>query len=104
MSATATTERVDLPVSGMTCAACARTIERTLSKTPGVERANVNLATSTATIEYRPAQVRVGDFVGAIEKLGYGVPKTEAAADSQLPGYRRRFWIAAAFSVPVIAL
>ena len=47
-------ERVDLPVSGMTCAACARTIERTLAKTPGVERANVNLATNTATVEYDP--------------------------------------------------
>ena len=31
--------RVDLPVSGMTCAACARLIERTLAKTPGVTRA-----------------------------------------------------------------
>src|ERR1035441_1207226 len=40
-------ERVDLPVSGMTCAACARTIERTLASTPGVGRANVNLATNT---------------------------------------------------------
>jgi Cu+-exporting ATPase len=40
-------ERVDLPVSGMTCAACARTIERTLAGTAGVERARVNLATNT---------------------------------------------------------
>src|SRR5262249_33586523 len=47
-------ERVDLPVSGMTCAACARSIERTLAQTPGVERANVNLATNTATVEFDP--------------------------------------------------
>jgi Cu+-exporting ATPase len=47
----ATPERVDLPVSGMTCAACARTIERTLAATPGVARAQVNLATNTATVE-----------------------------------------------------
>ena len=46
---TPTAERVDLPVSGMTCAACARAIERTLSATAGVERASVNLATNTAT-------------------------------------------------------
>src|SRR5204863_5397875 len=49
---TAAPERVDLPVSGMTCAACARTIERALAGAPGVERAKVNLATNTATVEY----------------------------------------------------
>jgi Cu+-exporting ATPase len=63
-------ERVDLPVSGMTCAACARTIERTLANTAGVERARVNLATNTATIEYQPSRVKVADFVAAIEELG----------------------------------
>ena len=52
-------ERVDLPVSGMTCAACARTIERTLSHTAGVTRAQVNLATNTATVEFDPASVPV---------------------------------------------
>ena len=76
-------ERIDLPVSGMTCAACARTIERTLAKTPGVERANVNLATATATVEYDPARVRPGDFVGAIEDLGYGVPQEPPKPDSE---------------------
>ena len=58
-------ERVDLPVSGMTCAACARSIEMTLAGTPGVARAQVNLATSTATVEYDPASVQVADFVGS---------------------------------------
>ena len=61
-------ERVDLPVSGMTCAACARTIERTLSHTAGVERARVNFATATATVEYNPGVVKPADFVGAIEE------------------------------------
>jgi P-type Cu+ transporter len=97
-------ERVDLPVSGMTCAACARTIERTLSGTPGVERAKVNFATSTATVEYDPDRVRPADFVGAIEELGYGVPEKPAAADAEEPGYRRRFLVALAFAAPVMVL
>jgi Cu+-exporting ATPase len=97
-------ERLDLPVSGMTCAACARTIERTLSRTPGVERANVNLATATATVEYDPGRVRPGDFVAAIENLGYGVPKTEVRPDDAEPALRRRFWIAALFAAPVLWL
>jgi Cu+-exporting ATPase len=93
-------ERVDLPVSGMTCASCARTIERTLANTAGVERARVNLATNTATVEYQPSRVKVVDFVAAIEELGYGVPKTAAAE----PAYRRRLLVAVIFAVPVVAL
>src|SRR3954453_20220451 len=97
-------ERVDFPVSGMTCAACARTIERTLSGTSGVERASVNLATNTATVEYDPGQVQPRDFVAAIEDLGYGVPKTEVRADAEAPALRRRFLVAAVLAAPVIWL
>jgi Cu+-exporting ATPase len=97
-------ERVDLPVSGMTCAACARTIERTLASTPGVSRANVNLATNTATVEFDPDIVQVHDFVGAIEELGYGVPEKAAPADAAEHGYRRRLIVAAIFAAPVLVL
>jgi Cu+-exporting ATPase len=97
-------ERLDLPVSGMTCAACARTIERTLASTPGVSRANVNLATNTATVEFDPDIVQVRDFVGAIEELGYGVPEKAAPADAAEQGYRRRLIVAAVFAAPVLVL
>ena len=93
-------ERVDLPVSGMTCAACARTIERTLTHTPGVERARVNFATATATVEFDPGVAKPVDFVGAIEGLGYGVPQTE----SREPDYRARLYTAIAFAIPVMTL
>ncbi len=100
-------ERVDLPVSGMTCAACARTIERTLAHTPGVSRAQVNLATNTATVEFDPGSAKVSDFVGAlvtgIEELGYGVPRPEVPPKSQEPG-NRRLLVAAILAVPVLAL
>ena len=97
-------ERVDLPVSGMTCAACARSIERTLANTAGVNRANVNLATNTATVEFDPATVQVRDFVGAIEGLGFGVPETAAPSDAAERGYRRRLIVAAIFAAPVVVL
>ena len=100
----AASERVDLPVSGMTCAACARTIERTLAHTPGVERAHVNFATSTATVEYNPAEGKVGDFIGAIEDLGYGVPETEPAPDTEAIAYRRRLIVAVICAAPVLVL
>ena len=94
-------ERVDLPVSGMTCAACARAIERTLSGAEGVERVSVNLATNTATVEFDPERARLRDFVNAIEDLGYGVPDEQAAGAPQETGYLRRLLVAAIFSIPV---
>src|ERR1051326_6529038 len=96
--------RIDLPVSGMTCAACARTIERTLAGTPGVSRARVNLATNTATVEFDPERARLRDFVNAIEDLGYGVPDEQAAGAPQETGYLRRLLVAAIFSNPVVVL
>jgi len=106
-----TAERVDLPVSGMSCAACARTIEHQLAATPGVTRALVNFATSTATVEFDPARAAVRDLVGAIEELGYGVPQPEAGEDveeqtrqREYSALKRRLLIAAVFALPVVAL
>src|SRR5688500_9150840 len=46
--------RIDLPITGMTCAACANRIERQLTRAPGVRSAGVNLATNRATVEFDP--------------------------------------------------
>ena len=97
-------ERIDLPVSGMTCAACARAIERALAGTAGVSRAHVNFATSTATVEYDPGRARIGNLIGAIEELGYGVPKEETRPDAEEPSYRRRLLVAIVLAVPVLIL
>ncbi|MCB0079083.1 MAG: heavy-metal-associated domain-containing protein, partial [Anaerolineales bacterium] len=43
-------KQVTIPVQGMTCASCVRTVERNLQKVPGVAQAEVNLATERATI------------------------------------------------------
>jgi Cu+-exporting ATPase len=72
-------ERIDLPVTGMSCAACARRIETALAKAPGVRRAGVNLATSRATVEYDPAQAGVRDFVRVVHDAGYGTAGTARA-------------------------
>lgn len=99
-------ERVDLPVEGMTCAACARAIERQLSSTPGVSSAHVNFATNTATVEFDPHQTQVPALVGAIEEIGYHVPPRgkEADPEAEYRALRRRFLIAAIFSGPVLVL
>ncbi len=97
-------ERVDLPVSGMTCASCARAVERALSATAGVERASVNLATNTATVEFDAARTGITDFIGAIEDLGYGVPETEPPPDAGETLYRTRLIVAVLFAAPVMVL
>ena len=73
-------ERIDLPITGMTCAACARRIEVKLNKTPGVRRAGVNFATGRATVEYDPGATGAGALKQVVEDVGYGVAGTAQAA------------------------
>ncbi|MEE9564114.1 MAG: copper ion binding protein [Candidatus Hydrothermarchaeaceae archaeon] len=65
-------EKVILPIEGMTCASCAATIEKAL-KLNGVARADVNLATEKAMVEYFPSQISLGQIKKAIEGAGYKV-------------------------------
>ncbi|MGH8600607.1 MAG: copper ion binding protein, partial [Burkholderiales bacterium] len=73
---------IDLPVEGMTCAACANRIEKTLHRLPGV-KASVNFASGRARVEYDDSSVAPPQLVDAIEKAGYGVPQqtTELALE-----------------------
>lgn len=76
-----TLQQLDLPITGMTCANCARTVERTLTKTPGIAEANVNFATERAHVAFDPSQVKVDTMLERISKAGYGV----AQATIELP-------------------
>lgn len=67
-----------LPVVGMTCAACAGRVERSLSKVEGVEAASVNLATEKARVSFDPAKVDVRQLAETIRKIGYDVPTAKA--------------------------
>jgi P-type Cu+ transporter len=72
-------ERVDLPITGMTCAACANRVERALTKTPGVRKAGVNFATSRATVEYEPGTTGVRQLMDRVKDVGYGTAGTARA-------------------------
>ncbi len=65
---------VRLQVKGMTCASCVGRVERALRKLPGVEEANVNLATETASVRAQ-ASVIPAELAQAIEKAGYEVAR-----------------------------
>ena len=66
-------ERIDLPVTGMSCASCAAKIEKGLSNLSGVSKASVNFAAEKATVVYDPAQTDISNFIGKVEDLGYKV-------------------------------
>ncbi len=72
------TKQIILPVTGMTCANCVSTVERSLKKLNGVEQVSVNLSSERATVEYQPELVGITEVVGKIRKAGYGVAEGEA--------------------------
>ena len=109
-------ERIDLPVTGMTCAACAARIERSLAKAHGVEEASVNLATERATVRFDPSVTRVEKLVETIRDAGYDaiIPAPAgnvAGEDAQSRARReeyerleRKFWIALVLAIPVLVI
>jgi P-type Cu+ transporter len=68
---------VRLPLLGMTCGNCARTIERALVSSSGVEKAHVNFGAEEVHISYDPAQVGVPQLIDAVKGSGYQVGGTE---------------------------
>jgi copper chaperone CopZ len=67
-------QSMTMPVRGMTCGNCARSVERTLTSTPGVTKATVQLQAQTATVEYDPDLVKPEVLANAVRDLGYEVP------------------------------
>jgi Cu+-exporting ATPase len=106
--------RVDLPITGMTCANCVQNVERALRKVDGVLNVVVNLATEKATVEYVPSLVDLGTLTRAVEDAGYGVilvqdevsaEDVEARAREQEITHQRRLLIVGLiFTVPTFLL
>jgi P-type Cu+ transporter len=67
-----TLRHIELPIEGMTCAACATRIEKNLNKLPGVQAA-VNFANEKARIEFDASATQPEDLVHSIEKAGFHV-------------------------------
>jgi len=74
------TTRINIPVTGMTCAACQARVQRALAKSPGVTDASVNLLLHNAAVEFDPVATSPEKLVEAIRETGYdaAVPTTKA--------------------------
>ena len=74
MSINSIPETLEIPVEGMSCAACSTRLEKRLGALDGVLRANVNLTLARAQVEFIPAQVTPADITKRVEKTGFRVP------------------------------
>ncbi|MGE5443504.1 MAG: heavy metal translocating P-type ATPase [Ignavibacteriales bacterium] len=72
------TEKIDLPISGMSCASCASAIESELKKTEGVLDASVNFGVEKASVTFDPAIAKTENLVKAIRDTGYDVVTQKA--------------------------
>ncbi|TXL65061.1 copper-translocating P-type ATPase [Cerasibacillus terrae] len=102
------TEKTDLDVFGMTCAACSTRIEKVLNKQDGVKHATVNLTTESASIEYNPGLVDVKSLIDKIKNVGYDAkPKAEAKEkqtykEKQLKNMKTKLIISVLLSAPLL--
>ena len=110
---TATTR---IPIKGMHCSSCVVRIELAPQMTPGIMSARANLGPNAVDIEYQPENTDFAVIRDAIESAGYRIaePKieptsgtldpAEAANEEEYRTLMRKFWFAAAISIPVMAL
>ncbi|WP_207532521.1 heavy metal translocating P-type ATPase [Desertivirga arenae] len=104
--------RKNFPVTGMTCAGCAVSVESMLKSSKGVSDAGVNFATQTAWAEYNEEETNLAELQKSLQSVGYDliIDEEDPSAkqeEIQLRNYqesqRRTIW-AAALSVPVVIL
>jgi Cu+-exporting ATPase len=72
------TRRGSFPVEGMTCASCARQVEKSLNKVDGVTAASVNFATRKVVIDFLPERCDEHNLARAVRDAGYRMPIREA--------------------------
>lgn len=97
-------------ISGMTCAACANRIEKSLKRMDGVAEAAVNLAFETAQIDFDPTVHSISEIKEKIEKLGFQATiaqdqqtkDTEEAREQEIRNLTWRFVISAILSFPLL--
>lgn len=107
------TVKKTFPVTGLSCASCAGSVESMLKAQPGVLNVGVNYANSTASIEYVPGIAHVEEFKTAIQSIGYDliIDESEEAAESleelqaeHFRSLRKRTILSILISVPLVAI
>ncbi len=102
------------PVTGMMCAVCAGTVRKTLKDIPGVIEADVNFATSSATVEWDPSQTSPEAMANAVAEAGYvliaetdeerAIKEKEKQDAAEYSAMKRRVAVAWLISLPLCVL
>jgi Cu+-exporting ATPase len=101
-------DRLDLEISGMSCASCVSRVEQSLNRLDGAD-ASVNLATERASVRFDPRLIAPEDLIRAVEATGYGAALPRVAGEA--PGtedssrlLRLRLIVALVLSAPLVVL
>ncbi len=105
------TADMELSITGMTCANCVATVERTLNRLEGVVEATVNFANEKASVRYIPGTIDRAEMAAAVRKAGYDVVEVaegeeaedaEAAARAaEIRHQQTRLIVGVIFSLPL---
>jgi len=112
MTSSENIETLSLPVLGMSCAACAVSVESIIGSQPGVDRAEVNYATQSLKVSYHPDQVLPSAFQKAVQAIGYdlildtesGKEKQEEVQRSNYQALKARMIAAALLTLPIVVI
>jgi P-type Cu+ transporter len=106
-----TFKEVSIPIEGMTCAACAKAVEKAVGKLQGIDSVSVNFATEKANIKYDTKLVRLSEIKQAISKAGYKaleiesknkVDEDKARKEKVIKTLWLKFIVSAVFSIPLL--
>ncbi|MEF3307276.1 heavy metal translocating P-type ATPase [Paenibacillus sp. GYB003] len=99
-------ERSTFKVTGMTCAACAARIEKSLSRMDGIDNVAVNLALERMSVAFDARIIGAEQIGDKVRQLGYGmvplVREQNEGGDDERTRLRNRFLGSALFTFPLV--
>ncbi len=108
---TAECKQIQLPIGGMSCAVCAKRVEKAISELEGVADVNVNFAAEKAFVTYNPQKVRPSAMKEAVLKAGYQPLENKGAGaededrkrrEKEINTMKKKFIAAAIFAFPLL--
>ncbi|WP_373897177.1 heavy metal translocating P-type ATPase [Haloimpatiens sp. FM7315] len=105
-------KELTIKISGMHCASCAKSLEKSMLKLIGVDSANVNLASENLFIKYNPNEIRLSKIKEAIKNTGFTpidsekntLNRNELRKENEMKELKKRFIISMVFAVPILII
>ena len=104
-------KEITIPIGGMTCASCAKAVEKSIGKLEGIGEVSVNYATEKAKVIYDPSRTRISEIKNSVLKAGYEALEIETSEQSDHEKEHRekeritlwrKFLVASIFTIPLL--